>query len=310
MKQIVVVGEILVEIMATQADQSFRKPGLFRGPYASGAPAIFIDQVAKFGVPAAIISGVGDDDFGRLCTDRLSSDGVDISLIQTIRETATGAAFVRYNSDGSRNFIYHIANAACGHVRSKHLDQLDTAKMGALHIMGSSIFSKEMYALHEKLLTMIPGECLVSFDPNVRPEILKSDPSLEQLMRTFFSRTKLLFVTEDELNFLTEENTLQSALQVCFTAGIETVVVKYGAEGATAFTRESSFHAEPIAVEEVDPTGAGDTFAGAFLAGYLTGWPVETCLQRANAAGAAAVTKQGPMEGTVTLAEAEQIRGN
>ena len=64
MKKIMTMGEILVEIMATKAGQSFRKPGQLTGPYPSGAPAIFIDQVAKLGHACALIGCVGDDDFG------------------------------------------------------------------------------------------------------------------------------------------------------------------------------------------------------------------------------------------------------
>src|SRR2546427_11947197 len=66
MQSIMTMGEILVEIMAEQKGQSFRAPGPLTGPYASGAPAIFIDQVARLGHPAAIIGCVGDDDFGWL----------------------------------------------------------------------------------------------------------------------------------------------------------------------------------------------------------------------------------------------------
>src|SRR4051794_41113188 len=38
---VITIGEILVEIMATQVGQTFLEPGLFQGPYPSGAPAIF-----------------------------------------------------------------------------------------------------------------------------------------------------------------------------------------------------------------------------------------------------------------------------
>ena len=48
------------------------------GPYASGAPAVFIDQAAKFGVPALIISTTGNDDFGKMCCKKLEEDGADI----------------------------------------------------------------------------------------------------------------------------------------------------------------------------------------------------------------------------------------
>ena len=49
MAAIVVIGEIMVEIMATEVGQTFIAPGLFAGHYPSGAPAIFADQAARMG---------------------------------------------------------------------------------------------------------------------------------------------------------------------------------------------------------------------------------------------------------------------
>ena len=49
MRKIYTIGEILVEIMADKVGQSFTHPGLWNGPFPSGAPAIFIDQVTKLG---------------------------------------------------------------------------------------------------------------------------------------------------------------------------------------------------------------------------------------------------------------------
>jgi sugar/nucleoside kinase (ribokinase family) len=74
MKSILTIGEILVEIMATGKGEGFLEPVSLVGPFPSGAPAIFIDQAARFGQPAAIIGCVGDDDFGRVNLQR-SRDG-------------------------------------------------------------------------------------------------------------------------------------------------------------------------------------------------------------------------------------------
>ena len=78
MKKIVVIGEILVEIMADSPGAGFLEPIALTGPFPSGAPAIFADQAARLGQPCAIVSAVGDDDFGRLNIDRLHRDGVDV----------------------------------------------------------------------------------------------------------------------------------------------------------------------------------------------------------------------------------------
>jgi tagatose kinase len=78
MKSILTIGEILVEIMATDTGDGFLEPVKLVGPFPSGAPAIFIDQTAKFGQPGAIIGCVGNDDFGRVNLDRLRRDGVNV----------------------------------------------------------------------------------------------------------------------------------------------------------------------------------------------------------------------------------------
>ena len=71
MYDIITIGEILVEILAKEIGQELCAPGIFLGPYPSGAPAICIDQVGRMGAKAAIIAKVGDDDFGLLNLRRL-----------------------------------------------------------------------------------------------------------------------------------------------------------------------------------------------------------------------------------------------
>ena len=87
MTEIMTMGEIIVEIMRSSIDQPLDRPGIFKGPYPSGAPAIFIDTVARLGHRAAIAGGVGEDDFGKCLLDRLEHDGVDCSCIELARNS-------------------------------------------------------------------------------------------------------------------------------------------------------------------------------------------------------------------------------
>lgn len=66
MANVVSIGEALVEIMRPSVGQPLDYPGEFRGPFASGAPAIFAIAAARLGLPTAFIGAVGDDAFGRL----------------------------------------------------------------------------------------------------------------------------------------------------------------------------------------------------------------------------------------------------
>ena len=92
MKKILVIGEILVEIMADTKGNGFLEPTALTGPFPSGAPAIFADQAARIGQPVALISAVGDDDFGRINLERLKNDHVDVSGIFVDPDLPTGSA--------------------------------------------------------------------------------------------------------------------------------------------------------------------------------------------------------------------------
>lgn len=65
MKSIWTVGEALCEIMRVETNIGLDTPALFKGPYPSGAPAIFIDTAAKLGNPSGLIGTVGNDAFGK-----------------------------------------------------------------------------------------------------------------------------------------------------------------------------------------------------------------------------------------------------
>ena len=87
--------------------------------------------------------------------------------------------------------------------------------------------------------------------------------------------------------------------------GIKAVVVKRGAEGASYFDQSGEVFAPAFKVDEIDPTGAGDSFGAAFVTCWLRDMAPKEALVIANATGARAVGVKGPMEGTSTMAEIE-----
>ncbi len=86
------MGEILVEVMRPRAGMALDQAGEFLGPFPSGAPAIFIDTVARLGHAAGIIGGVGEDDFGQCVLTRLEQHGVDCRYVQRYPGCATAVA--------------------------------------------------------------------------------------------------------------------------------------------------------------------------------------------------------------------------
>ena len=78
------------------------------------------------------------------------------------------------------------------------------------------------------------------------------------------------------------------------------VVLKRGAAGCTIFSPDAEVEIAGFDVKEVDPTGAGDTFCAGFTVAIMAGKNLQRCGIFANAVGALAVTKKGPMEGAPT----------
>jgi sugar/nucleoside kinase (ribokinase family) len=304
---IMTLGEILVEIMATEPGQGFRAPGPLVGPFPSGAPAIFIDQVARLGHPAAIIGCVGDDDFGWLNVERLRRDGVDTSAIEVLPRAVTGSAFVTYDRSGDRHFIFNITNSASAHLSASLVDESRLEGCTHFHVTGSSLFSPAIREAAEKAIDIVTGRGgRVSFDPNVRPELLEG-PGMREALASILRRTDVFLPSGPELTLLVNAGTDEGAIEELLDLGVSEIVVKRGRRGCSYHDRTLGLAVPAVTVHEIDPTGAGDCFAATYVTCRLQGLPLEPSLRYACAAGALSVTKKGPMEGTGGFAELDAL---
>ena len=95
------------------------------------------------------------------------------------------------------------------------------------------------------------------------------DTAIDELKKAI-SKTDLIVINDEEAEQLTNEKNLDSAANKIFEMGPKTVIIKKGDQGSEIFNNTESFYIPAFPVESViDPTGAGDCFAGG-LAGYLS----------------------------------------
>ena len=303
---IISLGELLVEIMRTEQDVSHRNVGaIYRGPFPSGAPAIFIDSAARMTrdttLKAGFIGVVGDDEFGECIINKLRKDTVDISQIRVSKSLTTGIAFNQYNSNGTRKFIFSAG--AAGDISPNDIDEDYFSNVKALHIMGSSlsISQKSRNACYKaiKITRMINPNAIISFDPNLRPEMLNIEEIL-RISKPILEKTDILLPSGEEAEMLAGIKGEKAACLELLKGNPEIVLLKQGPLGSTIFNKgvTSTLHVPSFKIEERDPTGAGDSFGGAFIASYLKGWDFKRSLQFANAVGALKVNHFGPMTDT------------
>jgi sugar/nucleoside kinase (ribokinase family) len=304
---ILTIGEILVEIMATTAGEGFRKTIDLVGPFPSGAPAIFIDQVARLGQPAAMVGCVGDDDFGRINLDRLQRDGVDVSAVRVDPEAVTGSAFVRYRPDGQRDFVFNIRQSAAALVEltAEARAAIDAARH--LHVVGSSLISPAMIETILFAVERVKSRGgTVSFDPNVRKEIFDG-AQLRETLSHILAQTDLFLPSGDELLLFVDSTTPDNAIAELIGRGVSAVVHKQGAGGARYVGAQQDVFVPGLETAEIDPTGAGDIFGATFVVGWLAGLDPTENLRHANIAGSLAVRRRGPMEGASSVKEIEAL---
>lgn len=307
MAEIWIMGEMIVEIMRTETDVELFEPGIFKGPYPSGAPAIFIDTVARLGHSAGIIGGVGKDDFGKCLLERLEGDGVDCSQVLESDTCATGVAFVTYFSDGSRKFIFHMGNTPATQAQAPEITTLHGIKY--FHIMGCSLMANKTFAT-EIIKTMNLAKSLgakISFDPNVRKELL-GDPDIMHMIKNVIDNTNIFMPGVEELLLLTGKDNIDDAIQECFSnQSLEILTLKNGSKGCTVYTRNESYTMGVYPIKAVDATGAGDSFDGAFISSLLENKSIPDVLKIASAAGALNTAAFGPMEGNINPGTISEI---
>jgi len=306
--RIACIGDLLVEIMRPEVGNRLDEPGVFLGPYPSGASGIFIDTIARLGLKALFVGAVGNDDFGSLITTRLHNDGVDISHIKVMENYATGVAFVTYFQDGSRKFIFHLARAATGQIFPEAIDPGYLKDLSYLHVIGSTLSTNEncAAACFKAIDYTRQNGGKISFDPNFRPELI-SEKEVKELFEPVIRKSHIIFPTEGEISVLTGEKELDKACKKLFEMGPEIVAIKQDKFGSTVFTKGEKHSVPAFEVEEVDPTGAGDCYCAGFLAGFLRGLSLQETAKFANAVGALAVTKKGPMEGAPRFEEVTEL---
>ncbi len=301
-------GEILVEIVATTLGDGFREAQPLIGPYPSGAPAIFIDQCGRIGGSAAMIGAVGGDDFGAVNLERLKRDGVDVSAVAVDPDHPTGSAFVRYRRDGSRDFVYNIGTSAAARFGWTPDVEALAHRAGHLHVMGSTLGMPAACDIIRRAAETIKARGgSLSLDPNLRKEI-RYDAQTEAHFADLVRMADLLLPSGEELERAAGVEGEAAAVAQLFQLGVGEIVLKRGAAGATCFSADGQRHdAMAFDVAEVDPTGAGDCFGGAYVACRRLGMGIEAALTYACAAGARNVTVRGPMEGAGTRRELDQF---
>ncbi len=255
--------------------------------------------LARLGLRTAVAGKVGQDGFGDLLVQVLQGHGIDTRGVVRDPANNTSGTMVMVDEDGERTFVHYVG--ANGSIRQADID-LDLVRQArVLHIAGSNLmpgFDGEATAriLESARTAGVATSLDTAWDSSGRWLALV-EPCLPHL--------DLFLPSIEEARRIAGREAPQSVADFFLGYGVKTVVLKMGSQGCHVSTRDKSFHLPAFPVQAVDATGAGDAFAGGFLAGFIKGWDLERIARLANAVGALCVTSIGATSGVRSLAETE-----
>ena len=220
-----------------------------------GGSAVHFSLAASFFTDVRVVGPVGDD-FGDAEYEVLHGRGVNTDDIERVRGGQTFFWQGRYEFDLNTAHTEDTQLGVFGDFEPKLSDGSRSA--------GTLFLANIQPDLQRRVREQCEAAQLVGLDSMN----LWIDTARESLMKTI-SGVDLVFMNDAEVRMLTEEPNLVRAARQVIDMGPRAVVAKQGEYGAALYSADSFFALPAYPLETViDPTGAGDSFAGGFL-GYL-----------------------------------------
>ncbi|PJJ55361.1 sugar kinase [Compostimonas suwonensis] len=237
--------------------------------YIGGAESNVALYLARLGVPVRWASVMRNDPLGRRIATELAGSGVDVSAISW-RDVAQTGLYLK-DPGAESTAVYYYRQGSAARLIDPALWQDERLRSAAvLHLTGitPALSESANAAVEAAVLGRETGAELVSFDVNYRPGLWPVDVAAP-VLRRLADASDLVFVGMDEAHHLWGCATPREVREMLPRA--RTVVVKDGAVGAYALSSGRETFVPSLAVDVVEPVGAGDAFAAGYLKSLLDG---------------------------------------
>ena len=286
---VVALGEPLLEFNATTPG-TLQQVRAYEVGYG-GDTSNFIVAAARMGASTGYLTRLGDDDFGRIFLDLWQAEGVDTSKVILDPLHPTGIYFIS-RTGKVHSFTYYRTHSAASFLAPQDIPQEYISAARVLHTSGISqaISNSACDAVFHAVDIARRAGVRVSYDPNVRLKLWSPGRARSIIIETI-RQADFIFPSLEDARFITGYEQPEKMAEFFLELGPQVVALKLGDQGALLATQDGFLRIPPYRVELFDATGAGDTFAGAFIAAWLRGCDYADCARFANTA--AALSTQG-----------------
>jgi sugar/nucleoside kinase (ribokinase family) len=244
---LLVVGSVAIDWIITPRAER---------PESVGGSATFFAMAASYLTQVGVVGVVGKD-FPQYAIDDLRAAGVDLSGLEIVQDGLTFRWKGRYHDNMNERTTLETHLNVFEHFQPRLPDAFRSSEYAFL--------ANIQPRLQEDVFRQIGKPRLVGLDTmNLWISIANDD------LRSVLKHVDVLTLNDEEARQLSGEHNIVKAARAVQAMGPRNVVVKRGENGALLFDADGEmFSAPALPLEEViDPTGAGDSFAGGFM-GYL-----------------------------------------
>jgi fructokinase len=260
-KLLTCMGEILIDFLPITEEG--RTAG-FR-MYPGGAPFNVAVGLARLGQPVAYATKIATDFFGRYLQSYADQEGVDVRFLVPAPAQST-LAFVAME-DGEPAYAFYGEGAADTLLTPDELPAALFNETRLLHFGSISLLRgvtpEAVVAAAERL----KGRALLSFDPNLRPGLVRDEGNYRALLDRLFALADIVKLSTADLAWLAPGLAPELAAAELRARGPALVVVTQGGTGVLALRGAERWELPAFPITVVDTVGAGDAFSAGLLAG-------------------------------------------
>jgi 5-dehydro-2-deoxygluconokinase len=260
-----------------------------------GSSANIAVALTRQGCRAALMTCVSDDAIGRFCLRQLDAYGIDRAHVRSVAgEPRNSLALVETRRENCQSVIYRN-NAADFAMTADDVEAVDYSAFSALITTGTVLAAEPSRSAAFRAFDLARAAGLpLIFDIDYRPYSWPSAAAAAEAYSRAGALCDIIVGNDVEFGFMAGDPVrgLDKARGL-IAGGGQIVVYKMGERGAVTITRDAEFATGIFPSRALKPTGAGDSFLGAFIAGLAAGLPVRPAVLRGSAAAAMVVARIG-----------------
>src|SRR5579863_451794 len=191
-------GEILWDIFETESRGRAPIARTFRRELG-GAPANVATGLARLGVKAAVVGGVGRDRFGDALLEHLQNDGVDTRFVVRL-PNRTGLTFVTRDARGEPTFLFYRHETADVSLTRAHVTPAMSRAVWVLVGTSTMLTARLASATHELLRGAARAGAHLLVDLNVRAHLWPGEAVMRSTIARLVRRASLVKASLTDLH--------------------------------------------------------------------------------------------------------------